>query len=63
MGGILPAPPQRVETGRASAARTPRANLPGQARLSSAEHHLLIDWLDHLAAEPEEKSDASRGSH
>lgn len=40
------------EPGRASAARTLRANLPGQTCLSPAEHHLLTDWLDRLAAEP-----------
>ncbi len=43
---ILPAP------GRASAARTLKANLPGQASLSPAEHHLLTDWLDRLSTEP-----------
>jgi hypothetical protein len=41
------------EPGRASAARTLKANLPGQTCLSPAEHHLLTDWLDRLAAEPD----------
>lgn len=40
------------EPGRAGAARTLKANLPGQTSLSPAEHRLLIDWLDRLAAEP-----------
>jgi AcrR family transcriptional regulator len=40
------------EPGRAQAARTLKANLPGQTCLSPAEHHLLADWLDRLAAEP-----------
>lgn len=40
------------EPGRASAARTLKANLPGQTSLSRAEHDLLTDWLDRLAAEP-----------
>lgn len=40
------------EPGRASAARTLKANLPGQTCLSPAEHHLLNDWLDRLSAEP-----------
>jgi AcrR family transcriptional regulator len=40
------------EPGRASAARTLKANLPGQTSLSPAEQHLLTDWLDRLAAEP-----------
>jgi AcrR family transcriptional regulator len=48
------------EPGRASAARTLKANLPGQTSLSPAEHHLLIDWLDRLSAEPAGKSDAGR---
>jgi AcrR family transcriptional regulator len=39
------------EPGRASAARTLKANLPGQTCLSPAEHHLLTDWLDRLSAE------------
>lgn len=39
------------EPGRASAARTLKANLPGQTSLSPAEHQLLIDWLDRLSAE------------
>jgi len=41
-----------AEPGRASAARTLKANLPGQTCLSPAEHHLLIDWLDRLSTEP-----------
>lgn len=40
------------EPGRASAARTLRANLPGQTSLSPAEHQLLADWLDRLSTEP-----------
>jgi len=40
------------EPGRASAARTLKANLPGQTQLSPAEHHLLTDWLDRLTIEP-----------
>ena len=48
------------EPGRASAARTLKANLPGQTSLSPAEHHLLIDWLDRLSAEPADKPDAAR---
>lgn len=40
------------EPGLASAARTLKANLPGQTRLSPAEHHLLTDWLDRLSTEP-----------
>jgi AcrR family transcriptional regulator len=40
------------EAGLTSAARTLKANLPGQTRLTPAEQHLLIDWLDRLAAEP-----------
>jgi hypothetical protein len=46
--------PTLPEPGRASAARTLKANLPGQACLSPAEHHLLTDWLDRLATEPAE---------
>ena len=38
------------EPGRASAARTLKANLPGQTCLSPSEQHLLTDWLDRLAA-------------
>lgn len=38
------------EPGRASAARTLKANLPGQTSLTPAERHLLTDWLDRLAA-------------
>jgi AcrR family transcriptional regulator len=38
--------------GRAIAARTLKANLPGQTSLSAAEHQLLIDWLDRLSTEP-----------
>lgn len=40
------------ERGLAQAARTLKANLAGQTSLSPAEHHLLTDWLDRLAAEP-----------
>jgi AcrR family transcriptional regulator len=40
------------EPGRASAARTLKANLPGQTTLSPAEHQLLVDWLDRLNTEP-----------
>jgi hypothetical protein len=40
------------EPGRASAARTLKANLPGQTVLSPAEQFLLVDWLDRLSAEP-----------
>ncbi|MBV9794122.1 MAG: TetR/AcrR family transcriptional regulator [Actinobacteria bacterium] len=40
------------EPGRVAAARTLKANLPGQTSLSPAEEHLLTDWLDRLAAEP-----------
>jgi AcrR family transcriptional regulator len=40
------------EPGRASAARTLKANLPGQTALSPAELRLLVDWLDRLSAEP-----------
>jgi predicted trehalose synthase len=40
------------EPGRASAARTLKANLPGQTALSPSEHHLLIDWLDRISTEP-----------
>jgi AcrR family transcriptional regulator len=39
------------EPGRAGAARTLKANLPGQSSLSPAEHLLLVDWLDRLGAE------------
>jgi hypothetical protein len=46
------------EPGRASAARTLKANLPGQTSLSPAEHHLLIGWLDRLSTEPADKSNA-----
>ena len=38
------------EPGLASAARTLKANLPGQTSLSPAEQHLLTDWLDRLGA-------------
>jgi AcrR family transcriptional regulator len=48
------------EPGLASAARTLKANLPGQTSLSPAEHHLLTDWLDRLSTEPAEKPDAAR---
>jgi len=48
------------EPGRASAARTLKANLPGQASLSPAEHHLLTDWLDRLSAEPAGQPDTAR---
>ena len=40
------------EPGLAGAARTLRANLPGQTSLSPAEQHLLTDWLDRLSADP-----------
>jgi AcrR family transcriptional regulator len=50
------------EPGLASAARTLKANLPGQASLSPAEHHLLTDWLDRLSTEPAGKPDAA-GKH
>lgn len=43
------------EPGRASAARTLRANLPGQTVLSPAEHELLLEWLDRLSAVPGEE--------
>lgn len=46
------------EPGRASAARTLKASLPGQTSLSPAEHHLLTDWLDRLSTEPADESDA-----
>jgi AcrR family transcriptional regulator len=48
------------EPGRASAARTLKANLPGQTCLSSAEHQLLVEWLDRLGAEPARRSGAAR---
>jgi len=41
-----------AEPGRAGAARTLKANLPGQTSLSGAEERLLGDWLDRLTAEP-----------
>jgi AcrR family transcriptional regulator len=41
--------PSLPEPGRASAARTLKANLPGQTSLSHAEQLLLIDWLDRLS--------------
>ena len=44
--------PALPEPGLASAARTLKANLPGQTSLSPAEQHLLIDWLDRLSADP-----------
>ena len=47
------------EPGRASAARTLKANLPGQTCLSPAEHQLLTDWLDRLSTEPTGKSDVA----
>ena len=40
------------EPGRAIAARTLKANLPGQTSLSRAEYQLLVDWLDRLGTEP-----------
>jgi AcrR family transcriptional regulator len=49
------------EPGRASAARTLKANLPGQTTLSPAEQHLLNDWLDRLAAEPADAPAATCG--
>jgi hypothetical protein len=52
--GTLPEP------GRASAARTLKANLPGQGVLSPSEHHLLLDWLDRLSDEPPDTPDATR---
>jgi AcrR family transcriptional regulator len=48
------------EPGLRSAARTLKANLPGQSCLSPAEEHLLTDWLDRLATETTENSDAPR---
>jgi AcrR family transcriptional regulator len=48
--------PTLPEPGRASAARTLKANLPGQSCLTRSEHQLLIDWLDRLAAEAADKS-------
>jgi len=39
------------EPGHASAARTLKANLPGQSCLSPAEQHLLSDWLDRLSVD------------
>jgi AcrR family transcriptional regulator len=39
------------EPGLASAARTLKANLPGQTSLSRSEQHLLTDWLDRLSTE------------
>ena len=50
------------EPGRASAARTLKANLPGQTRLSPAEHRLLVDWLDRLSTEPADNSDGRQSS-
>jgi AcrR family transcriptional regulator len=43
--------PALREAGPASAARTLRALLPEQTTLSSAEQHLLGEWLDRLAAD------------
>ncbi len=43
------------EPGRASAARTLKANLPGQTCLSAAEHHLLTEWLDRLSTGARER--------
>jgi AcrR family transcriptional regulator len=42
--------PAVQDTGPAGAARALRAALPEQATLSSAEQHLLKEWLDRLAA-------------
>jgi hypothetical protein len=38
------------EPGRASAARTLKANLDGQTGLSGGEQHLLAEWLDRLSS-------------
>ncbi|WP_051827692.1 TetR/AcrR family transcriptional regulator [Streptomyces bicolor] len=43
--------PAVQDTGPAGAARTLRALLPEQTALSSAEQHLLSEWLDRLAAD------------
>jgi AcrR family transcriptional regulator len=40
------------EPGLASAARTLKANLAGEACLSPAEHQLLTEWLDRLSTQP-----------
>ncbi|WP_399028308.1 TetR/AcrR family transcriptional regulator [Streptomyces sp. 15-116A] len=42
------------DAGLADAVRTVRALLPGQTTLSSAEQHLLSEWLDRLAADGSE---------
>ncbi|WP_089099603.1 TetR/AcrR family transcriptional regulator [Streptomyces hyaluromycini] len=44
-------PAVRTGGGPAAAARALRAGLPGQTILSSAEQHLLGEWLDRLADE------------
>lgn len=44
------------EPGLPGAARTLKANLPGQASLSPAEQQLLTDWLDRLSAGPADAS-------
>lgn len=49
------------EPGRAGAARALKANLPGQACLSPAEHQLLVEWLDRLSAEPAGACDNGAG--
>jgi AcrR family transcriptional regulator len=44
-----------AEPGRAGAARTLKANLPGQTSLSAGEHQLLTEWLDRLGAESDDR--------
>jgi hypothetical protein len=43
--------PAVQDAGPAGAARALRAALPEQTGLSSAEQHLLREWLDRLAAD------------
>lgn len=51
VGAVTHQKPTVPEPGPAAAARTLRATLPDQTTLSSAEQHLLREWLDRLAAQ------------
>jgi hypothetical protein len=50
--------PAVPDPGPAGAARALRALLPEQTTLSSAEQHLLGEWLDRLTADREQAAGA-----
>ncbi|WP_033442035.1 TetR/AcrR family transcriptional regulator [Saccharothrix sp. NRRL B-16314] len=61
VGAVTYEKPAVRDAGPASAARTLRALLPEQTTLSSAEQHLLGEWLDRLAAGGDAAGDAAGG--